>query len=82
VLVTQPVSAQVWLRGGPADGAIRPVECGADRRPPPLLMFSGGQLFVATSDEPVPATYATYELVPAPVSEELWPYQHVGTLTG
>jgi hypothetical protein len=61
-------------------------------------MFRGGQLFVGTSarrhvgtsarrhvgtsDESAPVLYATYELTPAPVAEEMWLYRHVTTFTG
>jgi hypothetical protein len=79
--MTPSATVQAWLQDGPAAGAIRPVECSSDGRPPELLMLCGGQVFVGTSDEPTPGTYATYELAPAPASAGLWPYRHVGTLT-
>jgi hypothetical protein len=77
--MTPSATVQAWLQDGPAAGAIRPVECGCPSgRPPELLMFRGGKVFVGTSDEPTPGTYATYELAPAPESAGLWPYWHVG----
>ena len=79
--MTQSTTAQAWLHGGPADGAVRPVERGRDGRPPALLMFSGGQVFLGSSDTPASETYAVYELQRAPVEAGLWQYLHVGTLT-
>jgi hypothetical protein len=79
--MTEPTTIQALLRGGPADGAVRPVECGPDG-PPPLLMLGGGTLFIGSSDSPVPAAYPTYALEPSPTDAMLWSYRYVETLTG
>lgn len=74
-------TVQALLQDGPADGAVRPVKRGPTGRPPPLLMLSGGKLFVGSANEPAPTTYPTYELEPEPIDATLWPYRHVETLT-
>lgn len=81
--MNRPITVQAWLQGGPADGAVRLVECAPDGRPPELLLLCGGQVFVGSSDEPAPARYPMYELEPGAEPIEattLWPYRHVETL--
>lgn len=81
-VMTQPASAQAWFQGGPADGAIRSVECQVDGRPPELLMFCGSDVFVGASDEPALAAHPAYELETATTGEDgFWRYRYVGTLT-
>jgi len=71
------------FQGGPADGAVRPVECEPDGRPPKLLMLGGGgKLFVGSSDQPAAPEHPMYELEPeAEPTASMWPYQYVETLT-
>jgi len=78
--MTRAMVARAWFQDGPAAGAVRLVECEVDGHPPALLMFRGGQLFVATSDKSAPVLCATYELRPAPVAEGIWSYRHITTL--
>lgn len=40
--VTRPTTVQALLEGGPADGAVRLVECGPHGRSAALLMLAGG----------------------------------------
>lgn len=78
----EPTTVQALLQGGPAGGAVRPVECRPDGRPPVLLLGGGGQAFVGSSDEPAEAGYPMYALEPEPEPiESMWPYRYAGTLS-
>lgn len=81
--MTRPTTVDAWLLGGPVDGAFRSVECGLDGCPPELLMLCGGEVFVGSSDVPVPApsAHAAYELEARSAEDKLWLYRYVGTLT-
>jgi hypothetical protein len=66
---------EAWLRGGPADGRLMPVELDGSGRPPEVVELLQTGFYLGSSDTPAPAMRHEYVLVDAASEPVLYRYR-------